>query len=114
MSTEQEITKKDYVSVPELLEAVVKVRSGELPNDSDSLMALLDNAIFHISELRVGIDKTREDVNRATVYANNLRTELKNLLDVAQSYLQDSCTIRHQLSEIKEVATGSDRWCQCR
>ena len=114
MSTEQETAKKDYMSVPELLEAVIKVKSEESPSDVNSLMSLLDNAIFHISELRVGIDKTREDVNRATVYANNLRTELKNLLDVAQSYLQDSCTIRHQLSEIKEVATGSDPWCQCR
>ena len=107
MSTEQETAKKDYMSVPELLEAVIKVKSEESPSDVNSLMSLLDNAIFHISELRVGIDKTREDVNRATVYANNLRTELKNLLDVAQSYLQDSCTIRQQLDEVKKDINGN-------
>lgn len=107
MSTEQEITKKDYMSVPELLEAVIKVRSGELPNDTDSLMALLDNAIFHVSELRIGIDKTREDLNRATAYANSLRTELKNLLDVAQSYLQESSMIRQQLDEVKKDINGN-------
>ena len=107
MSTEQEIAKKDYMSVPELLEAVVKVKSGDLPNDTDSLMALLDNAVFHVSELRIGIDKTREDVNRATAYANNLRTELKNLLDVAQSYLQESSMIRQQLDEVKKDINGN-------
>lgn len=107
MSTEQEIAKKDYMSVPELLEAVVKVKSGDLPNDTDSLMALLDNAVFHVSELRIGIDKTREDLNRATAYANNLRTELKNLLDVAQSYLQESSMIRQQLDEVKKDINGN-------
>lgn len=107
MSTEQETTKKDYMSVPELLEAVIKIKSGELPNDNDNLMALLDNAIFHVSELRIGIDKTREDLNRATAYANNLRTELKNLLDVAQSYLQESSMIRQQLDEVKKDINGN-------
>jgi hypothetical protein len=107
MSTEQEITKKDYMSVPELLEAVIKVKSKELPSDEDSLMSLLDTAIFHISELRVGIDKTREDVNRATVYANNLRTELRDLLEVAQSYLQESYMVRQQLDEVKKDINGN-------
>lgn len=106
MSTEQETAKKDYMSVSELLEAVIKLKSEESPSDVNSLMSLLDNAVFHISELRIGIDKTREDLNRATVYANNLRTELKNLLDVAQSYLQESSVIRQQLDEVKKDING--------
>jgi hypothetical protein len=107
MSTEQEITKKDYMSVPELFEAVIKVKSEESPSDVNSLMSLLDNAIFHVSELRIGMDKTREDLNRATAYANNLRTELRNLLDVAQSYLQESSMIRQQLDEVKKDINGN-------
>lgn len=107
MSTEQEIAKKDYMSVPELLDVVSKVKSGSLSSDEYNLMTLLDNAVFHVSELRIGMDKTREDLNRATAYANNLRTELKNLLDVAQSYLQESSMVRQQLDEVKKDINGN-------
>ena len=109
MENEKLIPRKEYMNISELANVVETHKAAiDLNNTKEVQSALLlETAMFHINELTVCLNKTREDLNRANAYANNLRTELKNLLDVAQSYLQESSMIRTQLDEVKKEFYGN-------
>jgi hypothetical protein len=108
MENETLIPKKEYMSISELTNIVAHHRSNIDLNNAKEVQSvlLLETAMFHVDELTVCLNKTREDLNRVTAYADNLRTELKTLLNMAQSYLQESSMIRTQLDEVKKDFYG--------
>jgi hypothetical protein len=87
-----------HISIGELVEIIASHKNNiDTTNAKEvQMMRLLETAMFHINELMITIDKTREDLNKSMNYSDNLRKELKNLVDVANSYLSESSKVVYE------------------
>ncbi len=87
-----------HIGIGELAEVIESHKTNiDTTNAKEvQMMRLLDTAMFHINELIININKTREDLNKSIIYSDNLRKELKNLLDVANSYLNESSKVVYE------------------
>lgn len=87
-----------HISISELADIIASHKNNiDTTNAKEvQMIRLLDTAMFHINELMINIDKTREDLNKSIIYSDNLRKELKNLLDVANTYLAESSKVVYE------------------
>lgn len=98
MIEELNVSLNQYISIRELSEVIESHKTNVDTSNAKEvqMIRLLDTAMFHINELTININKTREDLNKSIIYSDNLRKELKNLLDVANNYLNESSKLTYE------------------